>query len=240
MKTATFVFYGSLNDFLPRNLRGKPVTLSFQGSQSSKHLIESLHIPHPEVKTVHSNEIPVGLEYLVRDGDLLAVVPFGPQDFPWLASPCFLLDNHLGKLATFLRILGFDSAYRSDSQDADLARIASREDRILLTRDRGLLMRKLVTQGYCIRSLDPHKQLAEVMERYNLAGHIQPFSRCLRCNTVLEPVEKEIILNRLEPLTRQYYDEFHRCPACDQLYWKGSHYEHMSEFLISLTGAKQQ
>jgi uncharacterized protein len=145
------------------------------------------------------------------------------------------LDNHLGKLATFLRIMGLDAAYRNDYQDDELAEVASREGRILLTRDRGLLMRKVVSQGYCVRALDPRQQAVEIVRRFDLYGHIRPFRRCLRCNSLLHPVDKQAIIERLEPLTRQYYDEFHICPQCDKIYWKGSHYEHMEKFLEGIT-----
>jgi uncharacterized protein with PIN domain len=88
-------------------------------------------------------------------------------------------------------------------------------------------MRKVVQYGYCLRSLDSLAQLREVLARYGLSSKIRPFQRCLRCNGRLEPVSKEAVLDRLEPLTRLYYDEFHRCPDCGQIYWKGSHYERM-------------
>lgn len=239
MKAATFVFLGSLNDFLPRSRRELPITLTFQGSQSGKHLIESLRVPHPEVRQVTANEAMVTLQYLVADGDFMQIYPFRPQDFSWPVPPRFLLDNHLGKLATYLRILGFDSAYHAELPDEALAAATHEQGRILLSRDRGLLMRKLVIHGYCLRSLDPHRQLAEILEYFNLASQVHPFKRCLRCNTVLEPVDKAAVITRLEPLTRRYYCEFHRCPACDRIYWKGSHYAHMQEFLKSIPGALQ-
>jgi hypothetical protein len=92
-------------------------------------------------------------------------------------------------------------------------------------------MRKIVIHGYCLRSLDSWEQLLEVIQRFELTGRIQPFHRCLRCNHPLQPVEKESILDRLEPLTRKYFDEFHLCPSCGQVYWKGSHYERMQSLI---------
>jgi uncharacterized protein len=149
------------------------------------------------------------------------------------------LDNHLGKLATFLRILGFDAAYGNNFQDIELVKIAGQEGWVLLTRDRGLLMRRIVAEGYCLRSLNPKKQLAEVIGRFNLAASIQPLPRCLRYNHPLEPVDKGAILDRLKPLTRQYFDEFHYCPACNRIYWKGSHYENMQMFLSSIESMEE-
>lgn len=112
-----------------------------------------------------------------------------------------------------------------------MALIANREDRILLTRDRGLLKRNLVRRGYCVRAHHPREQVFEIINRFNLKRLVNPFQRCPRCNGLLESVRKQDILDRLEPLTRLYYDEFDRCTQCGQIYWKGSHYERMLPFI---------
>ena len=108
-----------------------------------------------------------------------------------------------------------------------MARLLSVDARILLTRDRRLLMRKVVLHGYCPRSLKPKEQLQEVVQRFTLKELVHPFSRCLRCNGILEPVEKAAVIDRLEPKTKLYYNVYARCSACDQIYWKGSHWERM-------------
>ena len=131
-------------------------------------------------------------------------------------------------------MLGFDTLYRNNFNDPELAEISAAEERALLTRDRRLLMRKMVRFGYCLRSLDSQQQLVEVTRRYALADQILPFQRCLRCNGMLQPVSKAAVRNRLEPLTIQYYDEFAICPDCGQVYWKGSHYEHMQELIAQV------
>jgi uncharacterized protein with PIN domain len=227
MNTAVFNFADSLSELLPKQIRGQPVPLRFGDRQSVKHLVESLGIPHVEVGKVLANDQVVGLGYLVHNGDRVAVQP-ALNAFP--PEPCFLLDGHLGRLAAYLRMLGFDTLYRNNYHDSELAEIAS-EGRILLSRDRRLLMRKIVKYGYCLRSTEPTVQLIEVVRRFDLADHIVPFQRCLRCNSPLELIEKEKILDRLQPLTKRFYDEFAICPACDQIYWKGSHYEHMLEII---------
>ena len=144
------------------------------------------------------------------------------------------MDGHLGTLASLLRLLGFDVLYRNDYDDATLARISSEEQRILLTRDRGLLKRSVVAYGYHVWETDPERQLVEVVRRFGLAGAAAPFRRCLRCNGVLEPVTKAEVLDRLEPKTKRYYDEFAICRVCDRVYWKGSHHEHMRQRLERL------
>jgi uncharacterized protein with PIN domain len=95
-------------------------------------------------------------------------------------------------------------------------------------------MRSIVTSGYCLRDLNPRRQVVEMLRRFDLYGQVEPFRRCMRCNALLESVEKEAVFDRLEPLTRLYYHEFRRCPACSQVYWKGSHFQRMQRFISSV------
>jgi uncharacterized protein len=228
MSTAYFLFHGRLNDFLKRDHKHKQIAVNFRGAQSIKHLAESLGVPHPEIGRVQINGQEDALERITQDGDSIEIRPI-ENGYP--AEPRFLLDCHLGRLTSHLRMLGLDCLYENDYEDPEMADIASNDGRILLTRDRHLLMRKLVSNGYCLRSLDPLEQLTEVISRFELANKIQPFHRCLRCNHPLEPVDKQIILDQLEPLTKQYFDDFHICPVCRQIYWKGSHYERMQSLI---------
>jgi len=227
---ATFHFNGALNDFLPPEGRGLSVRCTFNAGQSVKHLIESLGVPHTEVERILVAGNPVDFSYQVADGDRAEVYPVMTAQLP-AGEPGFILDNHLGRLAVYLRMLGFDALYRNDFHDGELARLSSQEGRVLLTRDRRLLMRAQVTQGYWVRSKIPRQQLLEVVQRFNLRDGIVPFSRCMRCNGTLQPVSKEAVLDRLEPLTRLYYEEFRICGDCGQVYWKGSHYERMQRFI---------
>jgi uncharacterized protein with PIN domain len=237
MKRATFKFHQELIGFLHPSKREEVVEITFRGRQSVKHLIESMRIPHTEIGEIKVNGEKVDFSYLVRDGDSVVVSPVVNSfiDIPKEAfsngRPRFLLDNHLGKLATYLRMLGFDAAYQNDYQDEELANIAGEGNRILLTRDRGLLMRKIIKYGYCVRAKDPKRQLEEVASRYDLFDSFAPFKRCLSCNSPLQPVSKDVVIDRLLPLTRKYYDEFHLCTGCGKIYWKGSHYERMENFL---------
>jgi len=228
MSKAVFRFFGRLNDFLSRNLREQNIPIEFRGRQSVKHLAESLGVPHPEIGRVKVNGREESLNIITRDRDFVELDPI-PNGYP--GEPRFVLDNHLGRLTAYLRMLGFDCLYWNDADDMQLAEVAYHEGRILLSRDRRLLMRRSVTEGYCLRSLDSFEQLLEVIQRFDLAHRLQPFHRCLRCNHILEPVSKEAVLDRLEPLTKQYFDEFHICPACGQIYWKGSHFEQMQKLV---------
>jgi hypothetical protein len=198
-----------------------------------------LGVPHTEVDLILANGISVDFSYLVRPGDQLDVypaafpiqVPAHRQLRPSLPSPpSFILDTHLGQLARYLRLLGFDALY-GESDDEKLAQIAHEQGRVLLTRDRRLLMRKVVVHGYCLHTRDSDQQLQAVLRRFDLDRHIEPWHRCLRCNGRLRPVAKEAILDRLEPKTRKYYHEFHICQDCQNIYWKGSHYEPLQKLL---------
>lgn len=233
MEQGTFRFYEDLNDFLHESKKGKVITSTFNGDQSVKHLIESLGVPHTEVSHILVNGKQVDFGYLVRDGDMVEVYPFaiGSGGMLILGKPIFVLDNHLGQLATYLRMLGFDTLYRNDYHDDELAQISSEEGRILLTRDRRLLMRNKVQHGYWVRYKIPRRQLVEVLRRFDLCNQVTPFQRCMRCNGLLLSVSKDEVLHRLEPLTRKYFEQFRICQDCDQVYWKGSHHERMMRFI---------
>jgi uncharacterized protein len=131
--------------------------------------------------------------------------------------------------------MGFDSLYRNNFSDDELASVSSVESRILLTRDRGLLKRNIVTHGYCVRNNQPKRQLLEVLRRFELLKSIHPFERCVHCNSPLEIIEKKKIQDRLLPATRQHFDEFRICPVCHQIYWQGSHHQRIQQFIQRVT-----
>ena len=233
MKVARFDFAPSLQPLLKRDLRDRPVEMHFRGPQSIKHLIESLGIPHTEIGSVIVNGQTFGLDYIVDNGDRIEVQPVAPSN--QIVEPRFVLDGHLGRLASHLRMLGLDCLYHNGYEDEELVQISIEDKRILLTRDRLLLMHKVITQGYLLRSLNSNEQLFEVVHRYGLVRWVKPFQRCMRCNHPLKSVEKETVLEKLEPLTKKYYHEFKLCPACDQVYWKGSHYERMLKLIETVS-----
>lgn len=243
MKRSFLRFYAELNDLLPLFGRGKNVVYKFATAVSVKDAIEALGIPHTEVDLILANGESVGFSYLLRDGDSISVYPiFRSIDISCftLSPHCegevrFVLDAHLGKLAAYLRALGFDSVYQTDYKDEVLACISAEQQRVLLTRDRGLLKRGIVTYGYLVRETRPHHQLVEVVRRFSLFNAIAAFRRCLHCNSLLNRVPKELIFERLLPETRRLYEEFTLCPGCDRIYWKGSHYEHMKRVIDSIS-----
>ena len=238
-------FYEELNDHLPLEQRKVAFVHNLKNAGSIKDLIESLGVPHTEVDLILVNGVSVDFQYRVQDGDRISVYPvFEALDITPLThlrpQPLrvtrFVLDAHLGRLAAYLRMLGFDTLYRNDYDDPTLARISAEEQRILLTCDRRLLMHKQITHGYFVRERQPHLQLLEILSRFDLFNACQPFTRCLHCNGSIQLVAKDVILDRLLPRTRTYYDEFWQCADCGKIYWKGSHYLRMQQLIERLPG----
>jgi uncharacterized protein len=131
-------------------------------------------------------------------------------------------------------MLGFDTLYSNDCDDDVLAAISARERRILLSRDVGLLKRGNVCYGAFVHATAPEAQLVEISRRFSLAAALDPFTRCIRCNGPLVPVPREDILDRLPPRVREQYDEFRRCASCDQVYWRGTHFQRMARLVERL------
>ncbi|MEQ8675916.1 MAG: Mut7-C RNAse domain-containing protein [Aggregatilineales bacterium] len=250
MDKVTFHFYGDVNYFLPPERKNTPFVHDFDWQTSIKDMIESFGPPHTEIELLVVNGVSVDFEYQVMPDDRVDVytraescdlarkVPLRPP-YP-LIRPRFVLDTHMGRLAGYLRLLGYDTLYRNDYPDDELAQISHDETRILLTRDIGLLKRSMVTYGRWVRATDPRQKLAEVLRHYNLIGDIRPFTVCLRCNGRLHPVEKATISDQLEPRTAEFYDEFHQCADCAQIYWRGSHYVKLLAFIDEIANSSAQ
>jgi uncharacterized protein with PIN domain len=241
---AYFRVYAELNDHLPPLDRFKTLEKDFTVSSTVKDMIESFGVPHAEIDLIVANGESVGFDYRVRDGDRVAVYPvFEALDIrpelrvrvKPLREPRFVLDVHLGKLAAYLRMLGFDAMYRSCFSDPELVRISSDERRILLTRDRGLLKHAAVTHGYWLRETDSRRQAAEVVRRFDLAAAMRPFTRCMECNGVLEPISIEAAREFVPERVVAALKEFRRCPRCGRIFWKGSHYDRMRRFVEELS-----
>jgi uncharacterized protein with PIN domain len=240
---ATCRFYGPLNDLLPASSRQRDLSWPWDTPEPVRELIEGLGVPHVEVGLILVNGEPAGWDHRLRDGDRVAVYPplthLAPEERAELQPgdpPLgrFVLDVHLGRLARWLRLLGLDTVYANWYDDAALAHISLREHRILLTRDRHLLMRSTVSYGHWVRAQDPRQQLLEVIEQYDLVPVLRPYTRCAHCNGALEPVPKAQIDNLLQPDTARVYQEFTRCSGCGQIYWPGSHLRRARTLLDSV------
>ncbi|MHB1349516.1 MAG: Mut7-C RNAse domain-containing protein [Desulfobulbaceae bacterium] len=238
---AIFRFHDDLPSLLRGRWRGKnPVVQEVTRSASIKDVLESFGLPHTEIGEILYDGRPVDFTRPVTDGLNVEVHPVRP---PWdvlsagLLRPAplpairFLADANVGRLARYLRLAGFDTLYDWRWDDDRIVAEIVRENRIVLSRDLGLLKRKQIEFGRCVRAVKPVEQLREIIGLLGLRGELRPFTRCLECNTVLQPVARQEIEHRLEPLTRKYYNDFSRCPGCERIYWPGSHREKMELLL---------
>ena len=225
-------FCQALNDFIAPALRNIEIIHGLDRKASVKDMIESFNVPHTEIELILVNGIAVDFNYIVQDDDYIQVYPVleNPGVAPLLQlrpesvqPPVFVVDANLGRLARYLRLLGFDCLYRNDCDDDAIAKIASEQQRTVLTRDRTLLQRRIITHGYFVRADMPKIQTKEVLKRFDLYRLIKPLTRCTRCNGKLVETDKQKIEHRLEPLTKKHYDRFLICSECSQIYWQGSH-----------------
>jgi uncharacterized protein len=240
MSRATFRFYQELNDFLPPAQRQVAFEHDWRGTPSIKHLIEALGVPHTEVDLILVNDRSVDWAYQPQEGDRIAVYPvfeslditplirLRPQP---LREVRFVLDGHLGRLAAYLRMLGFDTWYQNHADDAGLAEISKNQQRILLTRDQGLLKRSAVTHGYWVRATAPREQLREITIRFDLERLARPFTRCLSCNGLLQSATLDEVKNQVPENAARFYAEFWRCASCGKVFWQGSHYQRMMRLI---------
>jgi uncharacterized protein with PIN domain len=240
MVTATFRFYEELNDFLAPERRKREFDVPCARAATTKHMIEALGVPHTEVELILVNGESAGFDRLLSEGDRVAVYPrFEAFDITPLLrvrerplrETRFVADAHLGGLARMLRMAGFDTLYRNDYADSELADVSIREVRILLTRDRELLKLRAITHGCYVHALKPPQQFREIVRRLDLARSIRPFSLCLECNRPLREAAKAEVLARLPPSVRLNQERFTACDACGRIYWQGSHWERMRALL---------
>ena len=221
-------FDRALDVFLPPARRGVEFDCNAAPNATVKHAIEALGVPHTEVGTVLVDGRPVALAHRLRGGERLHVGAALPAAAP-ADEPRFVADAHLGRLARYLRFLGVDTLQRNAWDDAELVAIARRNGRIVLTRDRALLMRRDVEHGACLRATEPLAQLREVAERFGLGYPRERAARCLLCNAVLEPLDPQRVAATLPSAVRERHRAYWRCPACERTFWRGSHWQRLHD-----------
>lgn len=148
-------------------------------------------------------------------------------------APQFIADCHLGKLAKYLRLMGIDTLFFPHIEDDELITIAKDDNRIILTRDRLLSQRKNAPVFF-LKPTDTKSQLRLLIDHYKLKDDTAFFSRCIVCNTPLQVIDKEKILESLPEKVKKHFDYFEYCLSCDRIYWQGDHYKHMMEFLTDV------
>ena len=242
----TIRFYEELNDFLPKEQRKKDFEYHFSGNPSIKDAIEAIGVPHPEIDLILVNGISVDFQYNIQPSDRVSVYPvfelldispinhLRPEP---LRNPKFILDVNLGKLAAKLRMIGFNSLYQNTYSDEEIINIASKETRIILTRDQGLLKNKNVTRGYWVRNTSPKKQCEEIIQKFDLYSKLKPFTICMACNGDIKTIEKKTVIDLIPERVKSYFEKFYQCEGCKRIYWKGSHYIKMQKEIESLRNA---
>ncbi len=243
-RRCTFRFYEELNDFLPPKLRRRAFEHRFDGTPSVKDRIESLGVPHTEVDLILVDGESEDFSCRLRGGERVAVYPvFERLDISPinrlrprpLRDPRFVLDVHLGRLAAYLRLLGFDCVWQREMADERIIERSLAEHRIILTRDVGLLKDGRVTHGAFVHATRPLEQLAEIVERFQLENSFEPWTRCMRCNEPLATVAASALpADALPEDVRERFDHLRRCPGCGRVYWPGSHTERMHERLSTV------
>jgi uncharacterized protein with PIN domain len=242
-RTAFFRFYEELNDFLPKEQKKKTFPYEFIGNPSIKDTIESIGVPNAEIDLILVDGESVDFVYQMHGGEHVSIYPvFESFDITSLVrfrtqplrETKFVVDVNLGKLAQKLRLLGFDTLFRNDFINNEIVELSLQEKRIILTRNKGILKYRAVTHGYWIRNDDPKEQIKEVINRFQLGRNFRPFSRCSCCNGLLHKVEKTLVQDRLPNDTLLYFNVFMECKGCRKLYWQGSHYDRICEWIKDL------
>lgn len=232
--------YAELNNFLPNERQYS--TFSFIRPQNTRIgiLLKEIEIPIENVDLILVNGESVDASYILQENDRISLYPvFETFDISSvtklserpLRQPRFVVDVHLGKLANYLRMFGFDTLYKNNFSSEDLLLISNNEGRTLLSKNKSLLDNGSLTRAFFIKDTDPRFQLIDVLERFDLFSSARPFTRCITCNSLLQHVDKHSIRSRIPPKVLEYCDEYQHCTTCDQIYWKGSHYTHMQNFI---------
>ncbi|MCG8342849.1 MAG: Mut7-C ubiquitin/RNAse domain-containing protein [Chlorobiales bacterium] len=227
--------------FFLQGAGGKTIQKRLSHATTVKDVIESCGVPHTEIGQIGVNGRAVDFEYRMFPEDKVTVAHvdpevtggFGLQPEPG-EDPAFIADEHLAKLSRRMRVLGIDTCLFPGGSDRELLGEMQRLDRILLTRDRRLLMHRIVRSGYCIRSGNVVQQVCEVIGRFALSNAIKPFRRCPSCNGLLIAADKKALLSRLEPKTCRYYHDFFLCDSCGKIYWHGSHVPKLEAFVADI------
>jgi len=240
MNQVFFRFYEELNDYLPDEERKVWIEYFFKDRMNIQDAIQSFGVPPGEIDLILVNQQSKSFDYLLQDGDRISVYPvFELFDLSGISrlrekplrNPTFICDVHLGRLCKYLRMLGWDTLYSNHFTPDEMIAISLRERRIILSRSYRLTRHKEVSHSYRIRSSDSLEQVKDLISKLDLSDRINPLTRCLNCNAMLVPVDKQAVIQLLQDRTAKYYNEFFKCPDCNQIYWKGSHFENMLRFI---------
>ena len=240
----TIRFYEELNEFLKAGIRKQDLLVDAEKGLSVGALIESQGPPCSAVDLILVNGQAVDFDYMLQSNDRVSVYPvferFNIESVSCLEqAPLrnlkFICDVHLGRLAKYLRMLGFDTLYNNDYDDNILIRLSNAHNRILLSRDKALHFNKKLRRRYLVKLTEPGKQVREVVEFFDLKNDITPMTRCLECNGSVYPVSRETVKHRVDEYIFETNNSFTECTGCGKLFWKGSHYDSMMKWIREMT-----
>jgi len=245
MARATFRFYEELNDFLPKHKRKTDYALTFNDKRSIKDAIESLGVPHTEIDLILVNGKSADFNYILQDQDRVSVYPVFEslniadvthlRKLP-LRKSKFIADINLGKIAKYMRVLGLDLYFDPMLSPREIVEMSNKENRIILSTSRKLLKFKDVSHGIFVRPGTTVQQIKQIIDYLDIKDVVAPFTRCLQCNSLLDTVPKEQILDRIPPKSRALCDVYVRCETCDKIYWKGTHCIQMQKVVRQILG----
>jgi uncharacterized protein with PIN domain len=245
---ALFRFYEELNDFLPKHRRKTDFEADIKEKRSVKDMIEALGVPHTEVDLILVNRKSVDFTYIIQDGDRISVYPVFEtlnigtvthlRKLP-LRRTKFIADPGLGDIAKYMRLLGFDVYFDPLLPARQIVEISKKENRIILTKSKSLLKFKELTHGIFIRPGAAEDQVKGIIEFLDIKDRVKPFSRCLRCNSLLGSIPKESIIDRIPPKTSAICDDYAVCKTCDKIYWKGTHCIRMNRLVDFILGRRE-
>lgn len=234
--------YEELNDHLAPERRKRAFEVAARPGTTVRELLASLGVPVGEVDLVLVAGRVAGLDDPLEEGDRLAAYPvFEAFDLGALApiagrplrQPSFFADEHLARLARYLRLAGFDTRLAPGWDDARLVAASEAEGRILLTKDRHLVTFLRPSRVFVPGSGRPAEQFVELVRRLQLEAAARPFTRCIVCNARLRPARREELAGRVPARVRAAHEQFLACEDCGRIYWPGSHHRRMSRLLAA-------
>ncbi|MFN4150951.1 MAG: Mut7-C RNAse domain-containing protein [Candidatus Sericytochromatia bacterium] len=232
--SSEFKIFGELNYFISKKRKDISFNYDFDDNPSIKDSIEAIGVPHVEVGKIIVNNEEIDFNYKLQNNDKVEVYSFYENAIisklrPEIELYKFMTDENVGGMAKYLRMLGLNTIMIPEISDKEVARIAEKENRILLSRDFGLLKRKNVTHGLFLRSTNTEEQIYEAIKKFKLEKLLKPFSICIECNGEIKVITSEQLLkeDKVEDGVLKDYNEFFRCANCKKVFWKGSHYQRM-------------
>jgi uncharacterized protein len=232
--------YEELNVFLEPFRQKKDFNVQIESNTLIHNLLEKLKIPLSQVDLILVNGESVDFDVQLHDGDRISVYPvfetLNIDSITRLRKKSlrhlrFICDVHLGKLAKYMRMCGFDVFYSNNLLDHLIIQMSDETKSIILTKNKELFKTKQPSRAYLVKQSDSKMQLFEIISYFDLKTSIEPFSRCTKCNLTVQPVDKNSIEKQVPSPVLKMHKSFMKCYGCNRIYWQGSHYMSMLSWI---------